>query len=81
MAKKKRAYIYVDEEKYARFKKLLDIMGITMTGFFDETMDEFLSKMEDVILNQDKDAFLKMMSINLDEIQNELNMEIQKNKE
>ncbi|HLR33701.1 MAG TPA: hypothetical protein VK071_00025 [Tissierellales bacterium] len=76
MAKKKRAYIYVDEEKYARFKKLLDIMGITMTGFFDETMDEFLSKMEDVILNQDKDAFLKMMSINLEEIQKDLRKEI-----
>ena len=76
MAKKKRAYIYVDEEKYARFKKLLDIMGITMTGFFDETMDEFLIKMEDVILNQDKDAFLKMMSINLEEIQKDLRKEI-----
>ena len=76
MAKKKRAYIYVDVEKYARFKKLLDIMGITMTGFFDETMDEFLSKMEDVILNQDKDAFLKMMSINLEEIQKDLRKEI-----
>ena len=76
MAKKKRAYIYFDEEKYARFKKLLDIMGITMTGFFDETMDEFLSKMEDVILNQDKDAFLKMMSINLEEIQKDLRKEI-----
>ncbi len=81
MANKKRAYIYVDVEKYARFKKLLDIMGITMTSFFDETMDEFINKMEDVILKQDKDAFLKMMSINLDQIQNELNMEIQKNKE
>lgn len=69
---KKRAYIYVEEEKYARFKRLLDIMGITMTAFFDETMDEFINKMEDVILNQDKDAFLKMMSINLDEIKNEL---------
>ena len=76
MAKKKRAYIYVDEEKYDRFKKLLDIMGITMTGFFDETMDEFLIKMEDVILNQDKDAFLKMMSINLEEIQKDLRKEI-----
>lgn len=69
---KKRAYIYVEEEKYARFKRLLDIMGITMTAFFDETMDEFINKMEDVILRQDKDAFLKMMSINLDEIKNEL---------
>lgn len=72
---KKRAYIYVEEEKYARFKKLLDIMGITMTAFFDETMDEFINKMEDVILNQDKDAFLKMMSINLEEIQSEIRKE------
>ena len=75
MAKKKRAYIYVEEEKYARFKRLLDIMGITMTAFFDETMDEFINKMEDVILNQDEDAFLKMMSINLEEIQSEIRKE------
>lgn len=69
---KKRAYIYVEEEKYAKFKKLLDIMGVTMTAFFDETMDEFINKMEDMILNQDKDAFLKMMSIDLEAMQNEI---------
>ena len=73
---KKRAYIYVDIDKYAKFKKLLDIMGITMTAFFDQTMDEFINNMEDVLINQDKDAFLKMMSINLEEIQNELRKEI-----
>lgn len=73
---KKRAYIYVDIEKYAKFKKLLDIMGITMTAFFDQTMDEFINNMEDVLINQDKDAFLKMMSINLEEIQNELKKEM-----
>lgn len=73
---KKRAYIYVDIDKYAKFKKLLDIMGITMTSFFDQTMDEFINNMEDVLLKQDKDAFLKMMSINLEEIQNEIKKEM-----
>lgn len=76
MANKKRAYIYVDIDKYARFKRLLNIMGITMTSFFDQTMDEFINNMEDVLLKQDKDAFLKMMSINLEEIQNEIKKEI-----
>jgi len=69
---KKRAYIYVDVEKYARFKKLLDIMGITMTDFFDQTMDEFIQSMEEVILNQDKEGFLQMMNLKLDSIGKEI---------
>lgn len=69
---KKRAYIYVDEDKYARFKKILDIMGITMTGFFDQTMDEFINSMEQVISNQDKEGFMKMMNLNLEKIKLEM---------
>lgn len=75
---KKRAYIYVEEEKYKRFKKLLDVMGVTMTDFFDQTMTDFITSMEEVIMNQDKDAFLKMMSINLDSMQKELQEELKK---
>ena len=78
MASKKRAYIYVDAEKYARFKKMLDIMGITMTAFVDQTMDEFLNNMEDAILNQDRELFLKMMTKNADFIQKELEEELKK---
>lgn len=69
---KKRAYIYVDIDKYARFKKMLDIMGITMTGFFDQIMDDYIDSMEDIILKQDKDAFLKMMNLNLDNMKKEI---------
>lgn len=75
---KKRAYIYVDVDKYARFKKLLDIMGITMTGFFDQTMDDFINSMEDVILNQDKEGFLKMMNLNIDSLKKDLDEELKK---
>ena len=75
---KKRAYIYVEEEKYKSFKKLLDVMGVTMTDFFDQTMTDFITSMEEVIMNQDKDAFLKMMSINLDSMQKELQEELKK---
>lgn len=75
---KKRAYIYVDEDKYARFKKLLDIMGVTMTQFFDETMTEFISNMEEAILNEDKDAFMKMMNLNLEKLKEEIQEENKK---
>ncbi|MER2000855.1 MAG: hypothetical protein ABS882_13870 [Lysinibacillus sp.] len=77
---KKRAYIYVDVDKYARFKKLLDIMGITMTDFFDQTMSEFIDSMEEVILNQDKEGFLKMMNLNLEQLQKEMK-DVKANKE
>lgn len=69
---KKRAYIYVDIDKYARFKKLLDITETTMTDFFDQIMDQYIDTMEDLILKQDKDAFLKMMNLSLDNIKNEI---------
>lgn len=69
---KKRAYIYVDIDKYARFKKMLDIMGLTMTGFFDKTMDDVINSMEDIILKQDKDAFLEMINLNLDTMKEEI---------
>jgi len=69
---KKRAYIYVDVDRYARFKKLLDIMGITMTDFFDQTMSQFINSMEEVILNQDKEGFMKMMNLNLEQLQKEV---------
>lgn len=75
---KKRAYVYVDIEKYARFKRLLDVMGITMTDFFDQTMTEFIDKMEDVVLNQDTEGFLKMITRNVEDLQEQVKKEFDK---
>ena len=75
---KKRAYIYVDVDKYEKFKSILDAMGVTMTDFFDQTMTDFIDSMEKVILNQDKEGFLKMMSKNLDSIQEQVKKELEK---
>lgn len=75
---KKRAYVYVDVEKYERFKNILETMGVTMTDFFDQTMTDFIASMEEVILNEDKDGFMKMMSKNLDTIQEQLAKELKK---
>ncbi len=75
---KKRAYVYVDIEKYARFKRLLDVMGITMTDFFDQTMTEFIDKMEEVVLNQDTEGFLKMITRNVEDLQEQVKKELDK---
>lgn len=75
---KKRAYIYVDVDKYERLKRLLGLMGVTITDFFDQSMTEFLDKMEDVVLNNDVDAFLRMMTKNVDELQEQIKNEFQK---
>ena len=34
--------IYVDEVKYEKLKNLLEIMNITITDFFDDTMTTFI---------------------------------------
>lgn len=75
---KKRAYVYVDIEKYARFKRLLDVTGITMTDFFDQTMTEFIDKMEEVVLNQDTEGFLKMITRNVEDLQEQVKKELDK---
>lgn len=75
---KKRVNIYVDVEKYDRFKRLLEAMGITITDFFDESMTDFINSMEVIVENQDKEAFLQMMSKNLEEIQKQVEEELKK---
>lgn len=77
-ADKKRANIYVDTDKYDRLKRVLDIMGITVTDFFDQSMTDFLDNMENVILNQDKEAFLQMIAKNIDSIQEQVAEELKK---
>ena len=75
---KKRVNIYVDIEKYDRFKRLLDIMGKTVTDFFDESMTSFLDQMECIVQNQDTEAFLQMMAKNIDELQRQVEEELKK---
>jgi hypothetical protein len=75
---KKRAYVYVDIDKYERLKRILEAMGVTMTDFFDQSMTEFIDSMEQVILNEDKEGFLQMMSKNLDSMQKQLTEELKK---
>lgn len=75
---KKRINIYVEVEKYNRFKKILDIMGITVTDFIGQTMDDFINSMEQAVLNQDKDAFLEVMARNVDAIQEQVKEELKK---
>lgn len=75
---RKRANIYVDTDKYDRLKRVLDIMGITVTDFFDQAMTDFLDNMEQVVLNQDKEAFLQMIAKNIDSLQEQVAEELKK---
>lgn len=70
--------IYVDEVKYERLKVVLDIMNVSITDFFDDAMTTFLDSIETAVINQDKEIFLKMMSKNLDAIQNQIADEFNK---
>jgi len=70
--------IYVDEVKYEKLKNLLEIMNITITDFFDDTMTTFIDSLEHAITSNDKDLFLQMMSKNLDVIQEQLSEELKK---
>lgn len=75
---RKRVNIYVDVEKYDRFKRLLGIMGVTVTDFLDGAMTDFIDSMEHIIETQDKDAFLEMITKNIDSIQKQVEEEIKK---
>ncbi len=70
--------IYVDPVKYERLKTVLDIMNISITDYLDQMITDFLDSLEDAVLSQDKEAFLNIMSKNLDIIQNELEQELNK---
>ena len=70
--------IYVAEVKYEKLKNLLEIMNITITDFFDDTMTTFIDSLEHAITSNDKDLFLQMMSKNLDVIQEQLSEELKK---
>lgn len=75
---RKRLNCYVDADKYERLKRILDIMGITVTDFINDAMDNFIDGMEQAVLNQDKDVFLQLMTKNLDSIQKQIEEELKK---
>lgn len=75
---RKRLNTFVDLETYERLKKVLDIMGLTVTDFINQAMKDFLENMEEVVLNQDNDAFLKMMAMNIDSLQQKVKEELEK---
>lgn len=70
--------IYVDSDKYERFKTVLDIMNISITDYFDQMISDFLDGLEDAVLNNDKDAFLDIISKNLETIQMEVEEALKK---
>lgn len=76
--KRKRINIVVDVETYDKFKRLLEAMGITITDFFDDSMNEFIKSMETIVENEDKEAFLQMIAKNLDSLQNRVSEELKK---
>lgn len=78
MSNKKRINCYVELDTYERLKRVLDIMGITVTDFINQSMKEFLENMEEVVLKQDREAFLKMMSMNIDTLQQQVKEELEK---
>lgn len=78
MQNRKRVNCYLDVETYERVKRVLDIMGVTYTDFVNQMMVEFLDKMEQVVLNNDREAFLKMMAKDVDELQKQVKEELQK---
>lgn len=75
---RKRLNSFVDLETYERLKKVLDIMGLTVTDFINQAMKDFLDNMEEVVTSQDKDAFMKMMAMNIDSLQQQVKEELER---
>lgn len=75
---RKRLNTFVDVATYDRLKRILDVMGMTVTDFINQAMIDFIEQMESIIESQDKEAFLQMMAKNLDEIQKQVEEELKK---
>lgn len=75
---KKRLNTFVDLATYERLKRILDAMGITVTDFINQAMIDFIEQMETIIENQDKEAFLQMMTKNIDNLQKQVEEELKK---
>ena len=75
---RKRLNTFVDVATYDRLKRILDVMGMTVTDFINQAMIDFIEQMESIIESQDKEAFLQMMAKDLDEIQKQVEEELKK---
>ena len=75
---RKRLNTFVDVATYERLKRILDAMGMTVTDFINQAMIDFIEQMEMIVENQDKEAFLKMMTKNIDSLQKQVEEELKK---
>ncbi|MGL5328130.1 MAG: hypothetical protein ACRDD7_02595 [Peptostreptococcaceae bacterium] len=75
---RKRINTFVDVATYERLKRILDAMGMTVTDFINQAMIDFVENMESIIENQDREAFLQMVTKNIDSIQKQVEHELKK---
>ena len=75
---RKRLNTFVDVATYERLKRILDAMGMTVTDFINQAMIDFIEQMETIIENQDKEAFLQMITKNIDSLQKQVEEELKK---
>lgn len=68
---KKRINIYVDEDIYQEFKKVVALTGETVTSVVDEAMKQYIDSVKMIIEAGDKDSLMAM-------IQSKLNLQIAK---
>lgn len=75
---RKRLNTFVDVATYERLKKILDAMGLTVTDFINQAMVDFVEQMEEIIEKNDREAFLQIMTKNIDVLQKQVAEEIKK---
>jgi len=68
---KKRINIYVDEDIYKEFKKVVALTGETVTSVVDESMKQYIDSIKMIIEAGDKDSLMAM-------IQSKLNVQMAK---
>lgn len=75
---RKRLNTFVDVATYDRLKRILDAMGLTVTDFINQAMVDFVEQMEEIIEKNDREAFLQMMTKNIDILQKQVEAELKK---
>ena len=75
---RRRLNTFVDVATYERLKRILDAMGLTVTDFINQAMVDFVEQMEDIIEKNDKEAFLQIMTKNIDTLQRQVAEELKK---
>lgn len=75
---RRRLNTFVDVATYERLKRILDAMGLTVTDFINQAMVDFVEQMEDIIEKNDREAFLQIMTKNIDLLQKQVEEELKK---